>query len=243
MAHPLEDIVCFEAGSGTSPAWLGSRTTLQNDWAALECEADRRVIQLDVQGDQVEIRGAFRVGMVVLPSGRRLLIRSKISSIAILEWLAYLGEFPQLTAWLPEAGISIDDDWHQCIGRLFLTAMEIVTRRHLRRDYVPVRVSEPAIRGRIVTVALASQFSDCQECHRSNANELSTRLSTESWHWRLIGCRSSWTMARLSSSRGSPSFVRNGRQFTATSTIRSLPRLRRNGRAHRAIRSHFKLHA
>ena len=47
-----------------------------------------------------------RVGLVVLPSGRRLAIRSKIESLVLLDWLAYLGEFPPLDLWLPDAGIT-----------------------------------------------------------------------------------------------------------------------------------------
>ena len=91
------------------------------------------MIQLDVSGDAVTIRGATRVGLVVLPSGRRVVIRSKIPSLKLIEWLAYLGEFPRLTAWLSDAGVGIGDDWHQCLARLFLRPLEHVTQRHVRR--------------------------------------------------------------------------------------------------------------
>src|SRR5256885_1134963 len=111
MSGPPEDIVCLEAGSGNSPTWLSLRTILPDDRTALEAEAEGGVIELEVHGDQVAIRGASRFGMVILPSGRRLIIRSKISSLTILKWLVFLGEFPRLTAWLPEAGVSVDDDW------------------------------------------------------------------------------------------------------------------------------------
>jgi 5-methylcytosine-specific restriction endonuclease McrBC regulatory subunit McrC len=158
MSGRPDDIVCLEVGSGDAPACLKLRTLLPDDWAALEAEAERGVIQLQVQGEQVAIHGASRVGMVILPSGRRLIIRSKISSLMILEWLVFLGDFPRLTTWLPDAGVSVDDKWHQCIGKLFLAAMEVVTRRHLRRDYTVVRIDEPAIKGRLVTVALASRL-------------------------------------------------------------------------------------
>ena len=95
-----DDIVCFEIGSGEMPAWTGSRRELENDWAALQTQMSRGVIQLDVRGDQVAVRGATRVGLVVLPSGRRLIVRSKISGVTLLEWLAYLGDFPRLTSSL-----------------------------------------------------------------------------------------------------------------------------------------------
>jgi 5-methylcytosine-specific restriction endonuclease McrBC regulatory subunit McrC len=156
--HRPEDIVCFEIGSGDAPAWLGSRRALQDDWAALERQADCGVIQLGSSGDTVTIRGATRVGLVVLPSGRRLVIRSKIPSLTLIEWLVYLGEFPLLTAWLSEAGVGVGDDWHQCLARLFLRALEHITLRHVRKDYVPTAVERPEVRGRILTGALSQRL-------------------------------------------------------------------------------------
>src|SRR5262245_302521 len=83
-----DDIVCFEIGSRDPRPWIGSRSTLDNDWSTLETHAKRGVIQLDLGGDRVAISGATCVGLVVLPSGRRLVIRSKIPSLKLLEWLA-----------------------------------------------------------------------------------------------------------------------------------------------------------
>jgi 5-methylcytosine-specific restriction endonuclease McrBC regulatory subunit McrC len=153
-----DDIVCFEIGSGDAPAWVGSRRVLGDDWRAIEMQAHRGVIQLEVRGDLVTIRGLTRVGLVVLPSGRRLIVRSKIPSLALLEWLAYLGEFPRLTAWLPDAGVAVGDDWHQCLASLFLYALEYITRQHVRKDYVAVASDEPEIRGRILTTALGRRL-------------------------------------------------------------------------------------
>jgi hypothetical protein len=153
-----DDIVCFEVGTGDSPAWIGSRSALGDDWLALETQTHRGIIHIDVLGDQVKICGATRVGLVVLPSGRRLIIRSKIPSLTLLEWLVYLGEFPELTSWLPDTGVAIGDDWHRCLGRLFLYAIEQVTRRHVRKDYVALASDEPTIHGRIVTTALGSRL-------------------------------------------------------------------------------------
>jgi 5-methylcytosine-specific restriction endonuclease McrBC regulatory subunit McrC len=153
-----DDIVCFEVGSGDVPAWIGSRRALEDDWPAIERQAARGVIQLDVTDDAVTIRGATRVGLVVLPSGRRLVVRSKIPSLKLLEWLAYLGEFPRLTAWLSDAGVGVGDDWHQCLARLFLRALEHVTQRHVRKDYVSIAADRPEIRGRILTAALGRRL-------------------------------------------------------------------------------------
>ena len=130
MAIPRpDDIVCYEVGSGGAPAWISSRRELGDDFTAIGMLSDRHVIAVDVRGEQFAIRGATRVGLVVLPSGRRLIIRSKISSLTLLEWLAYLGEFPRLTSWLPNAGVTVGDDWHQCLASLFLYALECATRR------------------------------------------------------------------------------------------------------------------
>jgi 5-methylcytosine-specific restriction endonuclease McrBC regulatory subunit McrC len=90
----------------------------------------------------------------MLPSGRRLAIRSKIESLVLLDWLAYLGEFPPLEVWLPDAGVTTGDDFHTCIARLFMYELEKVTRLHVRRDYTPVITHEPTIRGRILTTEL-----------------------------------------------------------------------------------------
>jgi hypothetical protein len=84
-----DEILCFEVGSDDAPAWIGSRRELGDDWPAIERQAARRVIQVDVSGDAITIRGATRVGLVVLPSGRRLVMRSKVPSLKLLEWLAW----------------------------------------------------------------------------------------------------------------------------------------------------------
>ncbi len=154
----LDDILCYEIGSGDMPAWIGSHRELGCDWTALQVQASRGVIQIDVSADQVAIRGATRVGLVVLPSGRRLIVRSKISGLTLLEWLAYLGEFPWLTSWLAAAGVSVGHDWPECVARLFLYALENVTRRHLRKEYVTAQADDSEIRGRILTATLGRQL-------------------------------------------------------------------------------------
>lgn len=108
-----------------------------------------------MKGDSVAIRGVTRVGLVVLPSGRRLQIRSKIPALALLQWLAYLGEFQHLTAWLSEPGVSTGRDLPQCLAQLYLIALEHVTQRHVRKDYVALRTQQPSIRGRVIMPALA----------------------------------------------------------------------------------------
>ena len=102
--------------------------------------------------------GVDRVGLVVLPSGRRLVIRSKIDSLRLLDWLAYLGKFPPLDVWLPDAGVTTGDDFHTCIARLFLYELEKVTRLHLRKDYTPISTDEPTIRGHILATRLSRRL-------------------------------------------------------------------------------------
>jgi 5-methylcytosine-specific restriction endonuclease McrBC regulatory subunit McrC len=158
----LDPITCFEAGSGSIEPWIGSLDAVGDDIAMLGILAERRLIELNVVGNEVAIRGTTRVGLVILPSGRRLVIRSKIPNIVLLDWLAYLGKFPRLSHWLPESGVaavkSDHDDWHLCIARLFLHAMEQVTRQHLRKGYVVVSARDSAIRGRIVMSKLGQEL-------------------------------------------------------------------------------------
>ena len=153
-------------------------------------QAARGVIQLEVQGNQAIIRGGTHVGLVVLPSGRHLIVRSKVPSVTLLEWLEFVGDFPRLTTWLPQAGVSQGDDWHKCIGRLFLFAMELVTRQHLRRDFVPVALHASAIRGRIVTKALRKNGIYCRDCRKCSGVELLTRSLTAYWQRLSIDSQS-----------------------------------------------------
>jgi len=162
LAPGLDDIVCYEIGSDVAAPWEGTRSSLHGDMPALETYARRGLIRLELNGGRVSIGGASRVGLVILPTGRRLIIRSKISGLTILEWLAYLGEFRPLQHWLPEKGIAAQDteqdDWHRCIARLFLFAMEDVTRWHMRKDYAAIEMDEPQIRGRIIATKLAQRM-------------------------------------------------------------------------------------
>lgn len=159
----LDDIVCYEIGSDDTEPWEGARSSLQGDMPSLEAYARRGLIRLETNGDRVAIAGATRVGLVVLPTGRRLIIRSKVSGLTLLKWLAYLGEFRPLSRWLPETGVAAkdtdQDDWHRCIARLFLFAMEDVTRWHLRKDYAALDIDQPEIHGRIIATKLAQRMN------------------------------------------------------------------------------------
>jgi 5-methylcytosine-specific restriction endonuclease McrBC regulatory subunit McrC len=146
-----DDIQCFELGSD-EPSWVGAIDLVSTE----DCEALQRlqrdgIITCELNSETVQVSGADRVGIVVLPSGRRLVIRSKIANLVLLEWLAYLGEFPPLQMWLANSAVTTGMDFHACIARLFLHEIEKVSRLHLRKDYTPVVSLEPTIRGRIIT--------------------------------------------------------------------------------------------
>jgi McrBC 5-methylcytosine restriction system component len=153
-----EDIVCFEEGSDQPPS-ISLVTVLSKDMEHLQRLADDGVITLHRISENVSVSGKDRVGLIVLPSGRRLVIRSKIDSLVLLDWLSYLGEFPPLEVWLPDAGVTTGDDFHICIARLFLYELEKVTRLHLRKDYTPVTTDGTTIRGRILTTRLCRRLN------------------------------------------------------------------------------------
>lgn len=166
-----DDIICYEEGSDRLP-WTGPASGLLKDWDHLLRLSKEGVVEVKMVGSAVAISGTDKVGLIVLPSGRRLIIRSKITSLALLEWLIYLGEFPALETWLQEAGVSIGDDFHTCLARLFLYQLERVTRLHLRKDYLPVTSQSTTIRGRILMNQL------CRRLHRLPSVPQQHRLRT-----------------------------------------------------------------
>src|SRR5689334_18369960 len=99
MREAPVDIVCFELGSN-QPPWVGASRDLVHDKDAIETLAREGIVRFSCQDGLVRISGVDRVGFVQLPSGRRILIRSKIESLVLLNWLAYLGDFPPLDAWV-----------------------------------------------------------------------------------------------------------------------------------------------
>jgi len=154
----LADIVCYEEGSGAQNPWRGPIGPLDGDIQAIERLAQKRVIGFAVRGNVVEIVGRAQVGFVILPSGRRLVIRTKIPSLKILEWLIYLKEIPSLEAWLQEAGIAAGEDFHSVISKVFLQELIKLTRSHLRKDYRNQVAEGTLARGRVVVSRLAHRL-------------------------------------------------------------------------------------
>jgi hypothetical protein len=88
MPDTPDDIVCFELGSG-QPPWVGSSDSLNIDREAIKRLIHDGLIEVAEWDGDSHIAGVDRVGFVQLPSGRRLVIRSKIESLVLLEWLVY----------------------------------------------------------------------------------------------------------------------------------------------------------
>lgn len=152
-------IVCFEWGSN-EPPWIGIVDSLGHDLDPLLHLADRKLLQVERSGNCLRISGRDRVGLLILPSGRRVVIRSKLPSLVILKWLAFLGDFPSLEVWLIDPAITMGKDLHACIGRLLLHEMETVARRFFRKDFVPVKSFSSTVRGRLLVTPL------CRSMHR-----------------------------------------------------------------------------
>ncbi len=157
--NKLGDIICYESGSGAAP-WSGSAESLGQDTDALRDLAAKNMLQVESIGDKIRLGGTDRVGMLLLPSGRRVVIRSKVPSLTILEWLAFLGEFPPLEIWLPDPAVTTGEDFYGCIARLFLRELEVVTGRFLRKDFTPVKRRSSTVRGKLLMTPL------CRAMHR-----------------------------------------------------------------------------
>jgi 5-methylcytosine-specific restriction endonuclease McrBC regulatory subunit McrC len=155
----LDDIVCYELGSNAAP-WSGSAESLGQDADAMRDFVARGLLQVDSIGNKVLIGGADRVGLLLLPSGRRVVIRSKVPSLTILEWLAFLGEFPPLEIWLRDPTVTTGADLYGCVARLFIRELEIVTRRFLRKDFTLIKHSSSTLRGKLLMTPL------CRAMHR-----------------------------------------------------------------------------
>lgn len=101
-----EPILCDEEGSLDPVAWRGSVENLGEDYAAVRRHHEERILNVQEHRGQVEIRGRDRVGVVRLPSGRRILIRTKVPGLVLLDWLVYLGEFPDIQFWDQDGNVT-----------------------------------------------------------------------------------------------------------------------------------------
>jgi 5-methylcytosine-specific restriction endonuclease McrBC regulatory subunit McrC len=153
----LTDIVCDEAGTPDAACWDGSRDELARDLAAIASLNRQKMLRVELDGNHVRIRGRDRVGVLLLPSGRRVIIRTKIPGIVLLEWLAFLKEFPDLRTWTLAGSISSSGSLQVVLARLFLHEMERLTRIHLRKGFVQFTEESQRVRGRILSQKLAQR--------------------------------------------------------------------------------------
>ncbi len=143
------DIVCDELGTPNARSWRGTRDDLGGDFEAIQYQHQQKRIQLEIVGGNVVIAGADRVGLIVLPSSRRIVLRTKISGLKLIEWLIYLGEFPDFQSWSPVGNVVQNDSWQKVLARLFLYELQRVTKYHLRKNYVATAIDSSTVRGRV----------------------------------------------------------------------------------------------
>lgn len=153
----LTDIVCHEEGTSDAVCWNGNRDELKRDLATIASFNRQKMLRLELDGNQVKIRGRDRVGVLLLPSGRRISIRTKIPGIVLLEWLAFLKEFPDLRTWTLAGNISSSGSFQAVLARLFLHEMERLTRIHLRKGFVQFTEESQRVVGRILGRKLAQR--------------------------------------------------------------------------------------
>jgi 5-methylcytosine-specific restriction endonuclease McrBC regulatory subunit McrC len=142
-------IVCDEETTPDPIVWRGTINELGADWECVQRHASRNRIRVDAQGLNIEISGRDRVGCIVLPSGRRIIIRSKIDGLTLIEWLIYLGRFPELIDWSDSGFVSQKGPFEKLIVSLFLRELSYLTDFHLRKDYVWAHTKSSQIRGKI----------------------------------------------------------------------------------------------
>jgi 5-methylcytosine-specific restriction endonuclease McrBC regulatory subunit McrC len=154
----VPDILIDEAGSPAPVMWTGTASSLGKDLDSIRFHAERNVIGLEERSGTVLIKGKHRTGIVLLPSGRRIVLRTKLPGIVLLDWLVYLGEFPDFQHWSKHGNVTADDDWQKVLLKLFLLELDIVTRWHLRKDFVKLHIESSQVRGRILAGTLATRI-------------------------------------------------------------------------------------
>ena len=143
-------ITCDEQGTPEPQYWQGTRQELGSDLSAMRAFDRQKLLRMEIDGDRVWIYGRDRVGTLLLPSGRRCVIRTKIPGVVILEWLAFLGEFPELRTWSLEGNVVSSGTFQNVVAQLFLRELDLITRVHLRKGFVSSTETSQRVRGRIL---------------------------------------------------------------------------------------------
>lgn len=148
-------IYCDEEGAVAPACWQGSIENIGSDYSAILGHHKNGLLRVVEHRGTIVIRGRDRVGVIRLPSGRRLVVRTKVPGLALVDWLVYLGEFPALQHWDGEGNISQSDSWHRVLAKLYIQELEAVTRSHLRKGFAQFATESPEVRGRILTHRLS----------------------------------------------------------------------------------------
>jgi hypothetical protein len=162
MHTRVDDIVCGEIGAPEAERWSAPISgAAPADVAAIESLAREGVVEVRDAARGREIAGTDRVGVVLLPSGRKLHVRPKVGGLVLFDWFAYLGECPPVSQWPGlTSGLAEGTDLHSMLAVLLVGELEKLTRAPLRRDYVTAREAHQTVRGRVAVGALA------RSCHR-----------------------------------------------------------------------------
>ena len=157
--HP-RDITCGELGVPPSERWSESVALSPEDREAVAALEVGLLLQTRPVDDAptFQLAGTDRVGFLQLPSGRRVVIRPKAGAVALLDWLAYLGDCPPLSDQLLQPAAPGGADVHDLLAALYVRELERLTALHLRTDYVRSRVEAATVRGRVLAGALARGY-------------------------------------------------------------------------------------
>jgi hypothetical protein len=98
-----DDIICFEEGSG-QPPWTGLATSVWDEMGPLTRLSDEGVIAIQQCSGVISVSGKDRVGLVVLPSGRRLVVYPT----AVGPLIPAIAVRPLLMARVGDKAVSID---------------------------------------------------------------------------------------------------------------------------------------
>ena len=153
----LDDIVCEEQGTIDAKCWEGTFREIGHDLSTIQALERQTILRLEIDRERVRIHGRDRVGTLLLPSGRRCVIRTKIPGVVILEWLAYLGEFPELKNWTRGGNITSAATFQNVVAQLFLRELDLVTRVHLRKGFMSFAETSQKVKGRILSGRLAQK--------------------------------------------------------------------------------------
>lgn len=154
----VPDIVCYEQGTEELKPWVGTVQALGTDLDALQSLHEQKIIRLTRSRSTVVVQGRSRVGHVLLPSGRHLVLKTKIPGLVLVDWLVYLNEIPALEAWQRDALLKVEGSLERCIAILFIQATERMTRVHMAKGFVKQDIAATQVRGRIRASAMAEQM-------------------------------------------------------------------------------------